>query len=394
MFLKKNINLILIIFIFLLIGIITSIYKGYGDDLDSHSLILSYINIYENGIYSASRFYGSPFAEFFYGFIGYNYGSFLGSFLSYIFFTCSVIFLLIGFSEKKIKFNDLSLFVILCFSNPVLYLDNTNPSDYPLSLFFFSLGIFLFKKHEKIFSIIFFALAIATRANYALFVLGYLLYEILYKKDDFKINLCVLIYSFLIGSLFYLPILIQYKLSLSFISNGGGPDLTLASLIPRFIYKIYLSLGIFSSIFVLFFIIFNFKKFIKLILEFKTIALLIFLNLAVFMFMPTKTSIISLFVVLLYILVFKFFNKKLYLYVLILLNFIYYFSSYNFFTFEYKYSEKCGPIEAIGAKIDFKISKGYLFERTIKMKNQIECASSQFNDQSIKYISGKKIRSY
>lgn len=394
MFLKKNINLILIIFIFLLIGIITSIYKGYGDDLDSHSLILSYINIYENGIYSASRFYGSPFAEFFYGFIGYNYGSFLGSFLSYIFFTCSVIFLLIGFSEKKIKFNDLSLFVILCFSNPVLYLDNTNPSDYPLSLFFFSLGIFLFKKHEKIFSIIFFALAIATRANYALFVLGYLLYEILYKKDDFKINLCVLIYSFLIGSLFYLPILIQYKLSLSFISNGGGPDLTLASLIPRFIYKIYLSLGIFSSIFVLFFIIFNFKKFIKLILESKTIALLIFLNLAVFMFMPTKTSIISLFVVLLYILVFKFFNKKLYLYVLILLNFIYYFSSYNFFTFEYKYSEKCGPIEAIGAKIDFKISKGYLFERTIKMKNQIECASSQFNDQSIKYISGKKIRSY
>lgn len=394
MFLKKNINLILIIFIFLLIGIITSIYKGYGDDLDSHALILSYINIYENGIYSASRFYGSPFAEFFYGFIGYNYGSFLGSFLSYIFFTCSVIFLLIGFSEKKIKFNDLSLFVILCFSNPVLYLDNTNPSDYPLSLFFFSLGIFLFKKHEKLFSIIFFALAIATRANYALFVLGYLLYEILCKKDYFKINLCVLIYSFLIGSLFYLPILIQYKLSLSFISNGGGPDLTLASLVPRFIYKIYLSLGVFSSIFVLFFIIFKFKKFIKLILEYKTIALLIFLNLAIFMFMPTKTSIISLFVVLLYILVFKFFNKKLYLYVLILLNFIYYFSSYNFFSFEYKYSEKCSPIEAIGAKIDFKISKGYLFERTIKMKNQIECASSQFNDQSIKYISGKKIRSH
>lgn len=394
MFLKKNINLILIIFIFLLIGIITSIYKGYGDDLDSHALILSYINIYENGIYSASRFYGSPFAEFFYGFIGYNYGSFLGSFLSYIFFTCSVIFLLIGFSEKKIKFNDLSLFVILCFSNPVLYLDNTNPSDYPLSLFFFSLGIFLFKKHEKLFSIIFFALAIATRANYALFILGYLLYEILCKKDDFKINLCVLIYSFLIGSLFYLPILIQYKLSLSFISNGGGPDLTLASLIPRFIYKIYLSLGVFSSIFILFFIIFNFKKFIKLILEYKTIALLIFLNLAIFMFMPTKTSIISLFVVLIYILVFKLFNKKLYLYVLILLNFIYYFSSYNIFSFEYKYSEKCSPIEAIGAKIDFKISKGYLFERTIKMKNQIECASSQFNDQSIKYMSGKKIRSH
>ena len=39
---------------------------------------------------------------------------------------------------------------MLCFSNPVLYLDNTNPSDYPLSLFFFSLGVYLFRKHEKL----------------------------------------------------------------------------------------------------------------------------------------------------------------------------------------------------------------------------------------------------
>ena len=393
MFLKKNLNLILVLFIFFLIGIITSAYKGYGDDLDSHALILSYIGVYENGIYSPSRFYGSPVGELFYGFLGYNYGSFLGSFFSYIFFTCSIILLLLGFSNKKINFNNILLFVVLCFSNPVLYLDNTNPSDYPLSLFFFSLGVYLFRKHEKLYSIIFFSLAIATRANYALFIVIYLLYEIILYKKDFKINLLILTYSFLIAALFYLPILIQNKLSLSFISNSGGPDLTLASLLPRFIYKIYISLGVYSSIFLIFLIIYNFKKFKNLLVKNNNILLIIFLNLAIFLFIPTKTAIISLLVILTYVLIFKLLNKKIYLFFLIFLNFIYFFSSYSIFSFEYKYNKKCSPVEAIDAKLDFKFSKGYFFERSIKMKNQIECASIAFSNKSDKYILGKKIRS-
>ena len=69
--LKKQSNLkdLFIIIIFILLGIITSLFKGYGDDLDSHSLILSFISIYENGVYSPSRFQGSPVAEIFYGFL-------------------------------------------------------------------------------------------------------------------------------------------------------------------------------------------------------------------------------------------------------------------------------------------------------------------------------------
>ena len=155
-------NIIVVIFLVLL-GIQTSLYKGYGDDLDSHALILTFINVYESGVYSPSRFYGSPFGELFYGFIGYNFGSFIGSFLSYCFFLFSIILIFTSYSKNKINQKDLFLFILICLSNPVLFLDNTNPSDYPLSLFLFSAALFLFKKNDKFYSIIFFALAIATR---------------------------------------------------------------------------------------------------------------------------------------------------------------------------------------------------------------------------------------
>ena len=83
---KVSFSNVIIIISLVLLGIQTSLYKGYGDDLDSHGLILSFISAYENGVYSPSRFYGSPFGELFYGYIGYNFGSYLGSFLSYCFF--------------------------------------------------------------------------------------------------------------------------------------------------------------------------------------------------------------------------------------------------------------------------------------------------------------------
>ena len=148
--LKLNFKSSLIISLFFIIGILTSLYKGYGDDLDSHSLILSFITAYENGIYAPSRFYGSPFAELFYGYIGYNFGSFLGSFLSYCFFLFSIILIFSSYSKNKLNQKDLFLFILICFSNPVLYFDNTNPSDFPLSLFLFSTGLFSFKKNHKI----------------------------------------------------------------------------------------------------------------------------------------------------------------------------------------------------------------------------------------------------
>ena len=384
---------VLITISLIFLGILTSLYKGYGDDLDSHALILSFIGVLENGIYSPSRFYGSPFGELFYGFIGYNFGSFLGSFLSYCFFLFSIILIFASYSKSKINQKDLFLFILICISNPVLYFDNTNPSDYPLSLFLFSAGLFLFKKNDKFYSIIFFALTIATRANFALLIIVFLIYEMFKDKRDYKSSLLVLFYSIAISSLFYLPIFIQSKFSLSFISNGGGPDLTFKALTPRFLYKTYLSIGVFSSIFIIYLFIANIKKIKKLLLNNKDLVILISLNLLVFYFIPTKTSIISLVIILFYVFLFKLVNKKKnFIYPVIFFNLLFYIVSYQLFDFKYKYSGKCEPIEAVGAKFQFKIDKGYFLQRSDFMKNQIICVSKAFGDNSLKYINGSKIK--
>ena len=88
--LNNNKNIILI-FLFIFIGIITSLYKGYGDDLDSHAMIHTFIRIIQEGLYEPSRFYGYPFAELFYGFFAYFFGSFVSSFISYLFFLSSIV---------------------------------------------------------------------------------------------------------------------------------------------------------------------------------------------------------------------------------------------------------------------------------------------------------------
>ena len=380
------------IFFLILLGIITSKYKGYGDDIDSHALILSFINIIENGIYSPSRYYGYPFAEIFYGFLGYFFGSFASSLISYVLFLGSIFFISKTFIKKKLNEIDFLLIILICFSNPILYFDNTNPSDAPLALFLFSIGAYLFYKKYNLYSAIFFALAIATRANYALFVLFIIFYELIkFKKINLEI-FKILIYSSIISLLFYLPILIMYKFSFSFITNPGGPDIDITSLLPRFIFKTYLSYGIYSSIALFFLYVLNYKKVNGEIKKNKILTLIIVLNLLTFFFMPTKTSIISLSVILSYIFILKIVKKKSILICLILLNLFSYFVTYQIFEFKYKFQHKCDPIEAIDAKFNFKLKEGFYFSRTKKMKDQIYCSSILFKKKSFKYLNGKKLK--
>ena len=235
-------------------------------------------------------------------------------------------------------------------------------------------------------------MTIATRANFALLIIVFLIYEIFKDKRNYKSSLLVLFYSLTISSLFYFPIFIQNKYSLSFISNGGGPDLTFEALTPRFLYKSYLSIGVFSSIFIVYLFIKKTHKVKKIILKNKDIKIFIFLNLLVFYFMPTKTSIISLALILFYVFLFKLADKKKYIYPIIFFNFLFYLVSYQLFDFKYKYPGKCDPIEAIGAEFRFKVSQGYYFKRTKIMKNQIYCASKQLGENSQKYINGSRIK--
>ncbi len=387
----KPLNIFFVIFLFFL-GIIVAFYKGYGDDIDSHALIISFINIIENGQYSASRYHGYPFAELFYGFFGYYFGSFPSSFLSYIFFLLSIIILYLCFCKNESELNYLFLFILICLTNPILFLDNTNPSDAPLSLFLFSIGTYLFYKKYNIYAAIFFGLTIATRANYALFIYGLFFYEFLTNKKNQLSITKIFIFTSFIGGLFYLPILIQNKFSLNFISNSGGPSIELKSLMPRLFYKSLITYGIFTFPALVYFYILYKKKFNLIILKNKAISILIFLNLLIFIFIPTKTSIISLAVICSYLIFFKAITKKSILVLLISLNFISYFISFQIFDIKYKYNHPCDPIEAISADLNIKFNKGYFFLRNNSLKNKIICDSKRFDENSFKYLKGQKIK--
>lgn len=390
--LKLNYKNFLIIFLFILVGIQTSLYKGYGDDLDSHGLILSFISIYENGVYSPSRFQGSPVAEIFYGFLGYNFGSFPGSFLSYIFFISSLILFFKSFEGPKIENNNLFLFIIVCVSNPILFLDNTNPSDYPIALFFFALGIFYLKKNKVLLPIILFSLTIGSRTNFILFILFYLIYEIYKNNITFKKNLTITFFTLLLSFLLYLPVLIKYEFDPYLIIFSADSGLKFIELLPRFLYKFYLSIGIYSSLLIFFIVFININKLKDIVIHNSDLSILILLNSFVFLLMPTKTSILSLAIILIYILLFKIINKRIYIFSLILLNLLTYVISYEILKIKYKNSGNCSPVVAVDAMFRFKIDEGYFFKRTKYMKNQIICASKQFGEKANSYINGNKIK--
>ena len=231
---------------------------------------------------------------------------------------------------------------------------------------------------------------IATRANYSLIFIGLVIYEFFNSNNNKKL-IKIFILSFIIGFLFYFPILIQNKFSLSFISNPGGPELELISLLPRFIFKTYISYGIFSIFAIIYLIILYRSKLNKFFLINKSILILIFLNLLTFFFMPTKTSIISLAIILTYVLIINLIDNKKILLTIILLNLCYYFISYQIFDFKYKYKNPCDAIEAISASIHFRISEGYFEKRSRNLKNKIKCDSERFGLKSKNYLNGLKI---
>ena len=164
-----------------------------------------------------------------------------------VIFSLTIIIFFLSF--KKDEKNDLNfkLFTLLCFTNPILVFDNLNIIDYPISLFFFSLGCFFSTKKEYILMSIFFGICLGCRINFALFIIIYLIF---FHIKEFQILLKNLFLTFFVGGLFYLPFLI----SINFSYNSFNQIQTLGGLrfdhtskletmyfeqFSRFLYKIH-----------------------------------------------------------------------------------------------------------------------------------------------------------
>ena len=107
--------------------------------------------------------------------------------------------------------------------------------------------------------------------------------------------------------------------------------------------------------------------------------------------MPTKISIIHPFILFFYILIFKFFTIKQ-LSIIILLNFFQWFFVYNVLDIQYKFSDKCAPINAISASFNVSVEKGILLNYFDKTQDMTICYSKYMGKYSQKFIKGLPLK--
>ena len=136
MILEKNKTNLVLLFFLLLFGSYIAYDRGSNfSDGDSYSVILSFLNLIETGIYNPSRgAYGHPIPELIIGFFSYNFGTPISNLICFILFFCSIILIFNTFFKKE---DNQLLFILLILSNSYLFLENTNSIDYPIALFFF-----------------------------------------------------------------------------------------------------------------------------------------------------------------------------------------------------------------------------------------------------------------
>lgn len=401
---KKIDNNFFLSSILFLFGVYIAYTRGSNfSDADSFSVINAFLSFNDGNIYSPSRgAYGHPIPEFLVGFMAYNFGTKISNIFCFISFFLSIIFFYKTFLKKN---KNLNLFIILIFSNSYLFLENTNSIDYPIALFFLSLGFYFLKNQKYLLSYIFFGVTIACRVNFLFFIYPSLIiffFNEIKNKKFINFIFSSLIVTF-IGLIFYYPLFNLHNFTLDFLElpfiKGdvdkntwyGGPSLEFDSLFPRFVYKTYLVLGIFS---IFLFLIF-FKELIKKI-QFKDndniiLFFIIFINLFIFLFMPAKILFINPFIIASYIIVFKYLDAKK-IYFLIIFNFAQWFVFYDIAEIRYKEKNICFAKEAIAYNFKLTIKRGLIIHHFTDNENMVDCYSQFMGIYSDNFRNGKPLK--
>ena len=221
-----------------------------------------------------------------------------------------------------------------------------------------------------------------------------------FKYDLIKLSKYLILLTIL-SSLFYLSIFISNKLSLSFFfntlglryENVGGSSFLLYDQLGRFIYKIIKSFG-FLSFLIILPLILNLvisNKIKKIYFNYKNQIYLILINLLLFFLIPTKTSIISMVIILTYLILKDLFKKK-YLFLIIFLNCVTFFIVIDFLKIDYRYKDPCKARQAVGVKFKINLQEGYLQRYLIESKNNLMCSYQEFPKKySEPYLLQKKL---
>ena len=397
-----SISIVTLIFLF---GSYLAISRGSNfSDGDSYTLILSFLNFLDFNTYDPSRgAYGHLIPEILLGSTAYLFGTPISNFICFLFFFSSIYILFITFFEKN--FTNFATFLLLISSNFYLFTENTNTIDYPIALFFFSLGLFFLKKENFIYTSILFSIAICSRASFCVFIypvifLYFFQTNIIYKKMNLLILTLTL--TTLIGLIFFIPVFYVNNftldfLNIPFITNSntpgwyGGPPLNFNDLFPRFLFKIYKLVGSLSSFIIILIFFFN----INVLISFKTIQQkfiwgVIIINLFLYFLIPTKILLINPFLIFLYILLFTHFKKKV-IYSIIILNFITWFISFDLLKIKYKNDNICEATVAVSAKFNFSLRQGD-YIKFLNSPSLISCYSGAFREYSDNFINSRPLK--
>lgn len=370
---KKFLNNLNYFFIFILIifAFYLSYIGGYGSDEDTLPMIGTFEAILNSGVIMTSRFTGYPVAEFGIGFLSYNFGSFAANFVTFSLLVVSLIFIFLTFnSDKKNLKYLLSLFLLLCLTNPIIFFENIEPIDYSWSLAPFAIGSYLYKKRIYELSLLFFCLSIGARLNFALFII---IFIFLYNNNNnftLKRKIIFIICTLFLGSLFYLPTWYIFKFGFDWVSAARPIDQGLYGLLGRFFYKVINLYTFFSFIFIL--IITINKNFILKFFNDRVIFFIFLSNLLLFLWIPAELSYLLLGLIIFYFFLIKNISTKKIL-ALILLNFSTWFVQFDFLEIKYKDKiNECSSPNAISAIVKFTVEDGSII-KFIETRSKIKC---------------------
>ena len=369
---KKNfirLDFLLLSFIILL-GFYFCLTTGYGSDEDTLPMLNTFMTILNQGSYASSRFQGYIVPEIGLGFLAYHGGSALSNSVNFLLYLSGLFFLVYSF-KKKYKFgkDEITIFFILVLSNPLLLFDNLETIDYPWSIFFISFGLFCLSKNWITFAIISFGYCIGARMNFAVFIIPIIYFYDYGKNLNFYKRSIYLIAVFLVGGLFYLPVWIYWKFKLDFLSVSRPMNQGFLGLFGRFFFKSIESIGFIQSLIIILFLFKN--KFIfknKFLKDNKLLISLILINLVIYIYIPDEKSYLQIFLLSMMLLVIKYINRKI-VYLIIILNLTTWFIKPHLLDIKYIGDPRCGPKEAIDAKLNVSLKKGYLYDYIDTRKN-------------------------
>lgn len=377
--------LISLIFFF---GIYLCFIGGYGSDEDTLPMIYVFEARLLSGQFHTSRFTSYPVAEMGIGFISYFFGSWLANLVTFFFFIIGIILFYLSLAKKFVIDNFL-LFIILCVTSPVLFFDNLEPIDYSWAFLFFSLGLYFLSIKYYELAILSFGLSIGTRINFVLFSLIAIFFFNYLEEIKLKKKIILSLCTFVVGGLFYLPIWYYNSLGFDWLTAARPLEQGIFGLFSRFSYKTILTIGLFQLIVISFYFIKNFKI-IYIINKNLFIFLIIISNLVLFFYIPAELSYLQPLLIFLYFFIINNFSKFI-IFLLIFFNLLSWIINFDFLKITYKFEDPCKPRHAISAEFKLSSKDGSL-KNFYTSRDMIKCWVWGESERNDKILLGKATR--